>query len=93
MPADQSDNEKLLYLELITPDKKLYSGKVKLIQVPGTKGSFEILKNHAPIISTLEQGTIKIIDQQDQEDFFDIQGGVIEVNKNKVIILSESEQE
>lgn len=82
-----------MFLEIITPDKKLFAGEVKLIQVPGTKGSFEILKNHAPIISTLEQGTIKIIDQQDQEDFFDILGGVIEVNKNKVIILSESEQE
>lgn len=82
-----------MFLEIITPDKKLFTGEVKLIQVPGTKGSFEILKNHAPIISTLEQGTIKIIDQQDQEDFFEIQGGVIEVNKNKVIVLSESEQE
>lgn len=82
-----------MFLEIITPDKKLFTGEVKLIQVPGTKGSFEILKNHAPIISTLEQGTIKIIDQQDQEDFFEIQGGVIEVKKNKVIVLSESEQE
>jgi len=82
-----------MFLEIITPEKKLFTGEVKLIQVPGTKGSFEILKNHAPIISTLDQGTIKIIDQQDQEDFFDIPGGVIEVKKNKVIILSESEQE
>jgi len=67
-----------MFLEIITPEKKLFTGEVKLIQVPGTKGSFEILKNHAPIISTLDQGTIKIIDQQDQEDFFDIPGGVIE---------------
>ena len=92
MQTDQSDKKKLVYLEIITPDKQLFTGEVKLIQVPGTKGSFEILKNHAPIISTLEKGTIKIIDQQNQEDFFEIQGGVIEVNKNKVIILSESEQ-
>ena len=82
-----------MLLEIITPDKKLFTGEVKLIQVPGTKGSFEILKNHAPIISTLEQGTIKIIDPHDQEEFFDIPGGVIEVKKNKVIILSESIQE
>ena len=71
----------------------MFAGKVKLIQVPGTKGSFEILKNHAPIISTLEKGSIKIIDMKDEEDFFDINGGVIEVNKNNVIILAESEQE
>lgn len=81
-----------MFLQIITPDRKIFTGEVKLIQVPGTKGSFEILKNHAPIISTLEHGTIKIIDQQDQEEFFDIQGGVIEVKKNKVVILSEAEQ-
>ena len=82
-----------MFLEIITPDRKLFTGEVKLIQVPGTKGSFAILKNHAPIISTLEQGTIRIIDQQDQEEFYDILGGVIEVKKNKVVILSEAEEE
>lgn len=82
-----------MFLEIITPDRKLFTGEVKLVQVPGTKGSFEILKNHAPIISSLEKGTIKVIDQQDQEDFFDIQGGVIEVKKNKIVILSESQEE
>ncbi len=82
-----------MFLEIITPDRKLFTGEVKLVQVPGTKGSFEILKNHAPIISSLEKGTVKIIDQQDQEDFFDIEGGVIEVKKNKIIILSESQKE
>ena len=80
-------------MEIITPEKKMFTGEVKLIQVPGTKGSFEILKNHAPIISTLEKGSIKVIDMKDEEDFFDISGGVIEVNKNNVIILAESEQE
>jgi F-type H+-transporting ATPase subunit epsilon len=82
-----------MFLEIITPDRKLFSGEVKLVQVPGTKGSFEILKNHAPIISSLEKGTVKVINQQDQEDFFDIQGGVIEVKKNKIVILSESPKE
>lgn len=82
-----------MFLEIITPEKKMFTGEVKLIQVPGTKGSFEILKNHAPIISTLEKGSIKVIDMKDEEDFFDISGGVIEVNKNNVIILAESEQE
>jgi F-type H+-transporting ATPase subunit epsilon len=81
-----------MFLEIITPDRKIFAGEVKLIQVPGTKGSFEILKNHAPIISSLEHGIVKIIDQQDEEEFFDIQGGVIEVMKNKVVILSDAEQ-
>ncbi len=82
-----------MFLEIITPDRKLFTGEVKLVQVPGTKGSFEILKNHAPIVSSLEKGTVKIINQQDQEDFFDIEGGVIEVKKNNIIILSESQKE
>ena len=51
-----------MLLEIIAPDKKLYSGEVDLVQVPGSKGSFEILRNHAPIISTLEEGHIKIVD-------------------------------
>jgi F-type H+-transporting ATPase subunit epsilon len=79
-----------MQLEIITPEKKIYSGDVKLVQVPGSKGSFEILNNHAPIISTLEHGSIKVIDLQDRTVFFDINGGVIEVNKNKIIILAET---
>jgi len=79
-----------MYLEIITPDKKVFEGKVKLIQVPGSKGAFEILKNHAPIISTLDKGTIKIKDNNDQEQFFEIDGGVIENKANKIIVLVES---
>jgi F-type H+-transporting ATPase subunit epsilon len=78
-----------MQLDIITPEKKIYTGEVKLVQVPGSKGSFEILNNHAPIISTLENGEIKIIDLQDRKIYFDIKGGVIEVNQNKIIILAE----
>ena len=78
-----------MQLEIITPEKKIYTGEIKLVQVPGSKGSFEILNNHAPIISTLEKGDIKIIDLQDRIVYFDISGGVIEVNHNKIIILAE----
>ncbi len=79
-----------MYLEIITPDKKVFEGEVKLIQLPGSKGGFEILKNHAPIISTLEKGTIKIQDQTGKEQFFEIDGGVIENKANKIIVLVES---
>ena len=79
-----------MQLEIITPEKKIYTGEVKLVQVPGSNGSFEILKNHAPIISTLEKGEIKIIDLQDRIVYFDISGGVIEVNQNKIIVLAET---
>ena len=59
-----------MYLEIITPDKKLFEGEVNLIKIPGSKGDFEILKNHAPIISTLEKGTIKIQDSNNKKHFF-----------------------
>jgi len=79
-----------MHLEIITPDKKVYEGTVKLVKVPGSKGSFEVLRNHAPIISTLENGEVKIIDENDKTEFFEIGGGVIEVKQNKIIILAES---
>lgn len=75
-------------VEIITPEKKLYSGEANLIQVPGTQGSFEILKNHAPIISTLQKGQVKIVDQNNQPVLFDIKSGVIEVHKNTITILA-----
>jgi F-type H+-transporting ATPase subunit epsilon len=79
-----------MLLEIITPDQKLYTGEVDLVQVPGSKGSFEILRNHAPIISTLESGQIKIVDQKGSVTFFDVDGGVIEAKNNKIIVLAES---
>jgi F-type H+-transporting ATPase subunit epsilon len=79
-----------MYLEIITPDKKVFEGEVKLIQLPGSKGAFEILKNHAPILSTLEKGTIKIKDANNEEHLFEVDGGVIENKANKIIVLVES---
>jgi len=75
-------------LEIITPEKRLFDGNVKLVQVPGTKGSFEILKNHAPIISTLTQGTIKVITDTDQEQLIEIKTGIIEVKANNITVLA-----
>ena len=79
-----------MLLEIIAPDQKLYSGEVDLVQVPGSKGSFEILRNHAPIISTLEQGRIRIVDQKGDTTFFDVNGGVVEAKNNKIIVLAEN---
>lgn len=78
-----------MLLELLTPDKKVFSGEVISVQVPGTQGSFEVLKNHAPIISTLETGNVKV-KSKDGISIFRISSGVIEVLKNKVVILAES---
>lgn len=79
-----------MFLEIITPNKSIYSGKVKLVQIPGTKGSFEILNHHAPIISTLEKGKIKVIEESGEILFFEINGGVVENKDNKIIVLAES---
>lgn len=79
-----------MLLEIITPDRRIYSGEVKLVQLPGTLGSFEILNNHAPIISTLEKGRIKVIEESGKTLFFEIDGGIIENKDNKIIVLVES---
>ena len=79
-----------MFLEIITPSTKVFSGEVSLVKLPGSKGSFAVLKNHAPIISTLEAGKIKIIEKGDKVSYFDINGGGGEVKKNKIILLTES---
>lgn len=79
-----------MLLEIITPDKSIYSGQVKLVQLPGTIGSFEILKNHAPIISTLEMGKIKVVEESGDILYFEVEGGIVENKDNKIIVLVES---
>jgi F-type H+-transporting ATPase subunit epsilon len=79
-----------MYLEIITPDKKVFEGDVNLVQLPGSKGSFTLLKNHAPIISTLDKGTIRVVYTLEKEYFFKVSGGVVENLENKVIVLVES---
>jgi F-type H+-transporting ATPase subunit epsilon len=80
-------------IEIITPDKKIFEGDIKSVRVPGKSGSFQVLKDHAPIISTLEKGPVIIIDQAGNETRFEIDGGVIEVKMNKIILLADSVNE
>jgi F-type H+-transporting ATPase subunit epsilon len=80
-------------IEIITPDKKIYSGEVRSVRVPGRKGSFQVLKDHAPIISTLEAGIVIIADEEGKEVKFEITGGVVEVKKNRIILLADSVKE
>jgi F-type H+-transporting ATPase subunit epsilon len=77
-------------IEIITPDKKIFEGEIKSVRVPGKKGSFQVLKDHAPIISTLENGTVRMVDPENNEITYDIGGGVIEVKANKIILLADS---
>jgi F-type H+-transporting ATPase subunit epsilon len=77
-------------IEIITPDKKVYEGDIKSVRVPGKKGSFQVLKDHAPIISTLEGGVVIIVDTDGKEIKYTIDSGVIEVKSNKIILLADS---
>ncbi len=79
-----------MHLEIITPDRKLFDGEVTQVQLPGSKGSFTILNNHAPIISTLESGIIKVQDTSGREHSFITNGGVVENLSNKIVVLVES---
>ena len=76
-------------LEIVTPEKQVFAGSVQSVQVPGTQGSFQVLYNHAPVISTLSKGKIKLVKEDGNEEDFSMQDGVIEVLKNKVIVLVE----
>ncbi len=79
-----------MHLEIVTPEKSLYSGEVTLVQLPGKNGSFEILKNHAPIVSTLEKGVIKLRPVEGEDIFFEVSGGVVECKKNVISVLAEN---
>lgn len=75
-------------LEIITPDKSIFKGEVSSATFPGTMGSFQVLKNHAPIISTLERGTVKY-KINDAEHEVVVSGGIVEVLDNNIILLAE----
>ncbi len=79
-----------LNLNIITPSKSVYSGEVKAVTVPGTIGSFQVLKNHAPIISTLEIGLVKIELPDGSTEFYSTGGGTVEVLNNKITLLADS---
>lgn len=78
-----------MVLEIITPANTLFTGEVSLVQLPGIDGLFEILKSHAPLVSALKEGRVKVVDEHNQEQFFDIRGGVVEVSHDKVLLLAE----
>ena len=89
-----------MYLEIISPEKTLFKGEVESILFPGTYGDFQVLNNHAPIVSTLTKGKVKIIgnisieegvkdkfEYTDKETILDIESGTVEMNNNQVTLL------
>lgn len=78
-----------MHLEIITPEKSIFKGEIDSAIFPGTEGSFGVLPNHSPIISTLKNGEIKIVESDKKEAVFTVNGGVVEISNNKIIVLAE----
>ena len=78
-----------MLLDILTPEKLLFEGEIKSIKLPGTNGEFEILNKHAPIISTLSKGEICVTNTNNDKEKFNINGGVIEMQNNKIIVLAD----
>ncbi|WP_026764020.1 ATP synthase F1 subunit epsilon [Sediminibacterium salmoneum] len=78
-----------MILEILTPEKKLYSGEVYGVQLPGISGLFEILDKHAPLVSALGKGNLKILKDKKEVEKYSIQSGFVEVLNNKVTVLVE----
>ena len=78
-----------LHLEIITPDQQVYQGEVESATFPGNLGTFQVLKDHAPIISALTKGPLVYVNDEGTHQL-EIDGGVVEVLKNRIIVLAES---
>lgn len=76
-------------VEILTPDQTVFEGEAKSLSLPGTDGSLGILNNHAPLITTLTNGKVKLGLEDGNQKEFEVKGGTVEVLNNKVIILAE----
>lgn len=76
-------------VEIITPDKELFKGEAKSVTVPGVDGSMGFLDHHAPLITVLKAGDVKLKLPGGKEESFAVKGGVVEVSNNQVVVLAE----
>lgn len=76
-------------LQILTPDRQVYDGNATSVKVPGTSGQFEVLNGHAPIVSSLEEGTVRVVEEGGSRKEFTIERGFIEVINNEVAILAQ----
>ncbi len=77
-----------MQIEILTADKSIFSGEASLANFPGQDGSFGVMNDHAPMIAALKKGSIKV-STSEGEKTFEVEGGMVEVLKNKVIVLAE----
>ena len=80
-------------LEILTPEKKLFSDNVYGVQLPGADGLFEVLDKHAPLVSALGKGTVKVLKDKTNTQSYKITGGFVEVINNKATVLLEGAEE
>ena len=80
-------------LEILTPERKIFSGEVYGVQLPGISGLFEVLDKHAPLVSALKAGKLKILKDKSNHIFFTIKSGFVEVLNNKTTVLIEGAEE
>jgi F-type H+-transporting ATPase subunit epsilon len=83
-------SDKLIQLDIVSPVKTVFSGKITSITAPGELGSFQVLFNHAPLISSLKIGTIKIVTDDGRTQYFAISSGILEVKNNVVVVLADA---
>lgn len=76
-------------MEIVTPDEKIFEGEVVTATFPGTHGSFQVLNNHAPLISIIGRGEVRYMEDKKKEEILTVEGGVVEVLRSKVILLVE----
>ncbi len=76
-----------MHLEIVSPESTLFSGEVISVRLPGTVGQFEVLKDHAPLISTLDAGDIRIRHADGREEHFQVNSGCVEVLKNNITVM------
>jgi F-type H+-transporting ATPase subunit epsilon len=76
-----------MHLEILTPEKKIFEGEVTIVTFPGADGSFQVMDHHAPLISLLKEGVVEFKGKDGTKNL-GITGGVVEVLKNKVILLA-----
>ncbi|MBK9247389.1 MAG: ATP synthase F1 subunit epsilon [Ignavibacteria bacterium] len=86
-------SEHLIKIDIVTPQRIIFSGVGESISVPGTKGPFQVLHNHAPIVSSLDIGVIKILNEDQTETLFATDGGFVEVVSNNVSVIVETAEE
>lgn len=83
---------KNFYLDIVTPTRVVFSGEVQSFSAPGTVGGFQVLVNHAPLLSSINVGRIKLVEQGGGERHYATSGGFVEVKANRVIVLAETSE-